>query len=308
MLFLIIKTYQEVNMRILLATDGSAYSEEAARFLTGFNFSPDDELIVLHVISNVPFKDDAASYYASLKRIKQEIAPKILNSAIDIFKPLNLKLSTALIDGYPDRAIVDAAIASDADLIAMGSRGTKGIKSIIVGSVARIVAMTSPRPVLVVKTPKKNKTGKLKILYATDGSDYAINTGRLLNLMPFKGDAEITALNVISSAHIDIPERYWMEVDDNIKKDVANIREAEFGRADKILKEAKETLEKMFKEINLSIKFGDPSIEILNLAEEIKADIIAVGSSGLRGVKGMLGSISRYVLLNANCSVLIGKV
>lgn len=295
-------------MRILLATDGSAYSEEAARFLTGFNFSPDDELIVLHVISNVPFKDDAASYYASLKRIKQEIAPKILNSAIDIFKPLNLKLSTALIDGYPDRAIVDAAIDSDADLIAMGSRGTKGIKSIIVGSVARIVAMTSPRPVLVVKTPKKNKTGKLKILYATDGSDYAINTGRLLNLMPFKGDAEITALNVISSAHIDIPERYWMEVDDNIKKDVANIREAEFGRADKILKEAKETLEKMFKEINLSIKFGDPSIEILNLAEEIKADIIAVGSSGLRGVKGMLGSISRYVLLNANCSVLIGKV
>lgn len=308
MLFLIIKTYQEVNMRILLATDGSAYSEEAARFLTGFNFSPDDELIVLHVISNVPFKDDAASYYASLKRIKQEIAPKILNSAIDIFKPLNLKLSTALIDGYPDRAIVDAAIDSDADLIAMGSRGTKGIKSIIVGSVARIVAMTSPRPVLVVKTPKKNKTGKLKILYATDGSDYAINTGRLLNLMPFKGDAEITALNVISSAHIDIPERYWMEVDDNIKKDVANIREAEFGRADKILKEAKETLEKRFKEINLSIKFGDPSIEILNLAEEIKADIIAVGSSGLRGVKGMLGSISRYVLLNANCSVLIGKV
>lgn len=295
-------------MRILLATDGSAYSEEAARFLTGFNFSPDDELIVLHVISNVPFKDDAASYYASLKRIKQEIAPKILNSAIDIFKPLNLKLSTALIDGYPDRAIVDAAIDSDADLIAMGSRGTKGIKSIIVGSVARIVAMTSPRPVLVVKTPKKKKTGKLKILYATDGSDYAINTGRLLNLMPFKGDAEITALNVISSAHIDIPERYWMEVDDNIKKDVANIREAEFGRADKILKEAKETLEKMFKEINLSIKFGDPSIEILNLAEEIKADIIAVGSSGLRGVKGMLGSISRYVLLNANCSVLIGKV
>jgi len=295
-------------MKILLAVDGSRYSEEAARFLKNFNFSPDDELIVFHVISNVPFKDDVESYYASLKRIKQEIGSKILDSTIEILKPINLKLSTALVDGYPDSSIVDAAIDSDVDLIVMGSRGLKGIKSIILGSTARAAAVTSPKPVLVVKPLKRESKGKLKILCAADGSDYAVNTARLLTLMPFNDAAEITALNVISSAHIDIPERYWMEVDDKIKEDVAKIRESEFAIADGILKKTREILEKKFKKINLSIKFGDPSIEILNLAEEIEADIISVGSSGMRGVKGILGSVSRYVLLNADCSVLIGKL
>ncbi len=42
-------------------------------------------------------------------------------------------------------------------------------------------------------------------------------------------------------------------------------------------------------------------------AKTFEADIIAVGSKGMRGIKGMLGSVSRYVLGHSGCSVLIGK-
>ena len=62
-----------ISMKILLATDGSEHSCRAAKFLTNLNLSSDDEITVLHVITGVPFKDDAASYYSSLKQIKQEI-------------------------------------------------------------------------------------------------------------------------------------------------------------------------------------------------------------------------------------------
>jgi nucleotide-binding universal stress UspA family protein len=55
------------------------------------------------------------------------------------------------------------------------------------------------------------------------------------------------------------------------------------------------------------VRFGDPSEEILKVAETLNADIIAVGSSGMRGIKGMLGSVSRYVMNHTACSVLIGK-
>ncbi|MEW6738768.1 MAG: universal stress protein [Nitrospirota bacterium] len=294
-------------MKILLATDGSAYSEGAARFLLRFNFSQDDEILVLNVISRVPFKDDRESYYAKIKQIKQEIAPRILDSTINILKPLNVKISTALLDGYPDKAIVDAASESGADLVVMGARGLKGIKSLLIGSVTRSVSINSQKPVMVVKPLQREATGTLKVLYATDGSSSAIDTERLLTAIPFQEDAEITIVNVIPSAYIDVPERYWMEVDEKIKDEIAKIREAEFGVSDKIIEDARETLRDRFSKIKVSIKFGDPSLEILNEAEQSNADLIAVGSSGMRGVKGMLGSVSRSILGHAECSVLIGK-
>lgn len=295
-------------MKILLATDGSEYSEAAAKFLTRLNFTSDDEITVLHVISKVPFKDDKESYYANLKQIKQEVASKILDSTLSNLKNINAKLSTALMDGYPDSVIIDTAIDSNADLIVMGARGLKGIKSLLIGSTTRAVAINSKKSVFVIKQPRWKTTDTLKILYAVDGSRYALETGRLLSSIPFSKDTEITILNIISTAHMDIPERYWMEVDDKIKEEIAKMREIEFDMADKIIENAKKLLNGRFAKINVSIKFGDPSLEILNTAEELTSDIIAVGSAGMRGVKGMLGSVSRSLLGHAECSVLIGKV
>jgi nucleotide-binding universal stress UspA family protein len=54
-------------------------------------------------------------------------------------------------------------------------------------------------------------------------------------------------------------------------------------------------------------KVGDPATEILEAAAALDADIIAMGSRGLRGIKGTLGSVSRHILNHAECSVLIGK-
>lgn len=36
-------------MKILLATDGSEYSEGAAKFLTNFELSLNDEITILHI-------------------------------------------------------------------------------------------------------------------------------------------------------------------------------------------------------------------------------------------------------------------
>lgn len=302
-----LESFRRCPVKILMSTDGSEYSGGAARFLTRLNLTPKDEIIILHVISSVPFKDKRASYYASLKEIKQEIAPKILDSAVEILKPLNVRLSTAVIDAYPDRGIIDVAVESGADLIVMGARGLKGIKSIMVGSVTRAVAVNSPLPVLIIKPPQWEIKGTLKILYTTDGSDYSKKTGNILTSIPFPEDTEVTILNVNPATHISIPDRFLVEVDDRVKKAVARIREAEATLSDLIIKEAREILGNSFKKTGVSLRFGDPSIEILNEASSLKADIIAMGSSGLRGIKGMLGSVSRYVLGHSECSVLIGK-
>ena len=53
---------------------------------------------------------------------------------------------------------------------------------------------------------------------------------------------------------------------------------------------------------------GSPSVTITDFADEIKADLIVIGSRGLGLVKGvLLGSVSQYVVEHAPCPVLVVK-
>ncbi len=294
-------------MKLLLPTDGSDYSEGAARFLTHLAFTAADEVTILHVITRVPHRDDMAEYYAGLKQIKQNIAPKILDSSANILSSLPVKIATALREGEPFESIIKVAEAAGIDLIVMGARGLKGIKQLIVGSVTRSVAISSPKPVLVIKPPQFAASAKLKILFATDGSDYAKATGEFLTSMPFPRDSEITVLNVAWSVVSDIPERLSLEMGEKIKEDVARARSIEFDASEKVLGPAVKYLKERFPNTKGLTRVGDPSSEILSLAEESKTDIIVVGCRGIKGVKGMLGSVSRNVLMHSKCSLLIGK-
>jgi nucleotide-binding universal stress UspA family protein len=293
-------------MKILLATDGSENSDRATKFLPNLYLSSDDEITVLHVISDVPFKDDVASYYASLKQLKQEIAPKIIESTVNILKAGNAKTSTSVIDGYPAKGIIDVAEDLNIDMIVMGAKGLKGIKALLIGSVTRSVAINSLKPVLIIKPPQQEISGNLKILFATDGSDYAKETGRFLTSVLFHDNTEITVLHVIQSG-LDIPERFHIEIDESIKKVATEIRSIAIRESEKIIGQARKSLGNSFKKINCLTKEGEPTLEILNIAKTSNTDIIAVGSKGMRGIKGMLGSVSRYILAHSECSVLIGK-
>jgi nucleotide-binding universal stress UspA family protein len=293
-------------MKILLATDGSEYSDKAAKFLTDLDLSPDDEIIINHVISEVPFKDDEASYVASLKQIKQEIAPKIIESSMNILRSVNAKISTTIIDDSPDRGISSTAEDLNVDLIVMGARGLKGFKSLLIGSVTRAVAINATKSVLVIKPPLRKASGNLKILFATDGSEYATEVGRFLTTIPFPKDTEICILHVIQSG-LDIPERFHMEIDESIRKIANEIRARLKIQSEKIIEQAETCLKEKFKKISCVTKDGDPTLEILDTAKTFEADIVAVGSKGMRGIKGMLGSVSRYILGHSECSVLIGK-
>lgn len=294
-------------MKILLATDGSEYSEGAARFLTGLDLTLNDEITIFHVVSWVPFKYDMESYYDTLKQIKNEVAPRILDSALNILKPFDVKVSTAIIDGSADKYIVDAAIDSDMDMIVMGARGIKGIKSLIIGSVTKSVVINSPKPVLVTRLPAPERSGRMKILFASDGSGYSAAAGEFLSAMPFHDETEVTILNVIWSDFSDIPERFVIEINERIKEDVARSRTKEFEESERIIEQSRKILSRRFKNINAASKVGDPSIEILKTAEALKTDMIVVGCRGLRGLKGVLGSVSRNVLTHSGCAVLRGS-
>jgi len=294
-------------MKILLPTDGSEYSETAAKFLKRLNLSENDEITILHVISEDPFQDKEDYYYARIKEIKQGIAPKILDSSMNILKSVPAKINRSLMNGYPAKCILDAAVNSNADIIVMGPKRLKDIKSRIIGSVTKSVSINSPKPVLVVKPSRADSSDKMKILFTTDGSDYARKAGETLSIIPFHDNTEITVLHVITPAFYDIPDRFMTKIDQNDREDLKNFSSQELRESQKIIAQIVEYLMKGFSNIRTLTRTGDPSDEILQTANELNADMIVVGSKGMGGFRGIVESLSRYILSAADCSVLIGK-
>ena len=296
-------------MKIVLAVDGSAYSDLAARFLACLNLSADDEITVLHVMFWYPLYYEREYYYETLKEIKQELAPKILDAALDILKPVKAKVSTAIEEGYPEQFIIEAADSTNADMIVMGARGIKGITSLFIGSVTRSVAHNSPIPVLVIKPAKCGPADRLKILFATDGSGHAVDTAKLLARIPFPDNAEIRILNVISASFsLNIPETFYPGINERIVEIETRSKEMEFKNSERIIGQAREYVARRFSNVEVVSAVGDPSTEIVRAAESAGSHIIAVGCRGMRGLKGIMGSVSRNVLTHARCSVLIGKM
>ena len=294
-------------MKILLATDGSECSEGATKFLSGLDFSADDEINVLHVISWTPVLSEWESLYEDFAEIKDKVVPRILDLSTGILEATGAKVSGTFAEGLAEQVIIDSSVDSDVDLIVMGARGVRGLGSYIVGSVTKAVAVKSQKPVLAVKPPQWERSGKLKILFATDGSEHSIAMAKTLSLIPFPDDTEVTLLHVIYSTLSDIPERFAMEINDRIKNITAAGRKKEFEEAENIIKKTHDALSRKFVSVERIVKQGDPSEEILDIAGELNADIIAVGGGKMTGIKGILGNVSRYILNHSNCAVLVGK-
>jgi nucleotide-binding universal stress UspA family protein len=56
------------------------------------------------------------------------------------------------------------------------------------------------------------------------------------------------------------------------------------------------------------LKTGRPDAEIVKLAEEIEAGLIAIGSRGQGGVRrALMGSVSDSVVRHAHCPVLVAR-
>jgi nucleotide-binding universal stress UspA family protein len=145
--------------KILLATDGSANSRKALGFAVDMASRYDAELHVLHVIQNmeVPLEvleyisaeeieDSPASFYLEKigkKIIKQSENECKINGCENVY--------TIVLRGDPADMIIEVAQDKQMDLIVLGSRGLRGVKGRLLGSVSRKVSHASEVSCLIVK-------------------------------------------------------------------------------------------------------------------------------------------------------------
>lgn len=132
-----------------------------------------------------------------------------------------------------------------------------------------------------------------KILVAVDGSEYAEWTFNKGIEMAERNKAELHILHVF-----DV--RYYPSQNAAIKK-----RAEQDGI--ELLKRYKEEAEKHnLVKVDTILKFGSPKVLVSKTAEDIEADLILCGASGLYAVEQiLLGSVTESIIRHAKCDVLV---
>jgi len=122
---------------ILVATDGSKYSEAASREAISIAKRTGSDLIVLSVAT----KDE------NLPAAKRSV-----NEVKKIAEKEGIRIEVLTTKGMPYEVIVKTAKEKDAGVIVVGSYGRTGIKRLLMGSVTARVIGHAECPVLVVKS------------------------------------------------------------------------------------------------------------------------------------------------------------
>ena len=265
--------------KLILATDGSQFSEGAIREAINFARKCSSKLYAVTVLETNPeyetigsnvFEKEEAEAMAYLESIKARAAKEGLDCEIILHEASD-----------PSQTIVDEAIDRKVDMIVVGRRGRKGLLKALMGQVAAKVIAQAPCKVLVV--PKAARIEYRNILVAADGSVHSNAAVTEALAIAKQCGSHIIAL----SAMRDEGEREEATAHVNKVVDMA---------------------QKEGVSVEAVIPTGRSFNVIVETAGGRGVDLIVMGTYGKTGVKKLLmGSSTEKVIGNAGCAVLVVK-
>lgn len=146
---------------ILIATDGSKYSDKAVDYGIALAVKLGARAHVLYVINQRSLElyalghhDDIEGYEMMNATLKEE-GETALSHAIVLSKEAGVEVTVEMAKGYPANEIVAMAAKKGVSMIILGNLGKTGLEHLLIGSVSEAVVKKAPCPVLVVrgKTP-----------------------------------------------------------------------------------------------------------------------------------------------------------
>ncbi|MDX1501741.1 MAG: universal stress protein [Thermoanaerobaculia bacterium] len=286
--------------RILVATDFSETADSGLEWALEMARVHGAELLLVH---GLMLPNQATDFLPSPPDYSEEIraaARGRLERAADSARERGVVVSAELRLGIPSETVLEAAEESQADLVVIGTRGLTGIQHLLLGSTAERVVQRSVCPVLTVHPGDVDRHRPVrKIVLPTDfsaASDHAVETTLEL-LRPRLDDAELVLLHVY---HLPFEYTAYGTVPTALDyfKDVE-------GSAQERLEELAEPLRGRGLTVHTSAREGYPPEVIVEAAEELEADLLALGTHGRSGLAHLLlGSTAERVVQRAPCPVL----
>jgi nucleotide-binding universal stress UspA family protein len=285
--------------RVLIATDFSETSEGAVKWAVEIAREHEAEVRLLHAL-RVP------SLSTPLVPIPPDLDLDLQQKATARLAEIEVKLrdsgrpvSSEVRQEEPARAIAAGAQEWPADLLVMGTHGSTGLEHLLLGSVAERVIAIAPCPVLAVHPGDYDRHRALRrILVPTDFSDEARRAAETaLELVGARVKGELVLLHAY---HMPVEYTAYGALPTSVRflDDIAEASKAELAKW-------ATDLTRRGWQVTATVEEGAPAGVIQRVAEERQVDLVAMGTHGRGGWKGVvLGSIAKRVVQHAPCPVL----
>ncbi len=279
--------------RILFPTDGSDCAEQARRHATHLADHFDATLHVIRV-------EERDVERADVVEIDEADLLADLHDAIQGQpSPLARSRVRERTVEYPTAAggILTYGVEHDVDLVVLGTHGHRGVRRLMLGSVAEEVVRKAPCPVVTVGrgavAPDAMEGGSMLVPV-----DFSEHRDRLLahvrEIAPVYG-MTVTVLHVVEVT--GVPDAYGAYSSLPDPGTLGN-------RAKEALNEEVDALREHGIEVSVTVRSGHPANQALTVAEEIEAAFMAIATHGRTGMERMLmGSVAEKIIRRAPCPV-----
>jgi len=220
-----------------------------------------------------------------------------------------IKIKSSMLVGNVAEEIVQYADKEDMGLIVLATHGRSGIKKWAMGSVASKIITGTKRPVMLIRA-KESATGAAKkgiidkMLLPLDGSaeSETILPHALMIAANFK--SEVVLLQSISLAYPTYTADAFAYVTyTDQQMDAMKMSSLNY------LEKVAATFREKGIEASCDVRFGPAAEEIINYAEEIKADLVAMTTHGRSGIgRWLFGSTTVRIVKGGNTNLLLVRV
>lgn len=293
-----------MTLKILLATDGSEHAMEAASLVAHMSMVDPVEVSVVTVIQlpEVGGMVAVESWLPELLEREQEQAREVFEATEKYFTGTQAKVRSVVREGLVGQEILAEANEWNADLVVVGAKGHSAVDRILLGSVSDYVATHTTCSALVVRATGLMDDSERPVRVTVGYDDSKSSAAAVEEFCKFKMDRRID-LDVL--AVCQVIRTFRQDLLPNVVEGRAKLREAFHQLAADAAKE----LTHMTPHVRSHVVEGDHvGTAITDFADSHRSDFLVVGDTE-RGMLGrlFLGSVSRFVLRHATCSVWIAR-
>jgi nucleotide-binding universal stress UspA family protein len=295
-------------MKTLFPTDGSRYALAAARFLSHWLPGPGVKVDLVSVIPG-PERDVRPGYgkpRSVADRFRGEAA-RWQSATAEPLAAHGHQVNAVVREGVPSRVLVEMAEGGDYDLVVVGARGRSETPHMRMGSVAQALLERAPPSVLMVREREPRERGKrlpspmrpFSLMLPSDGEPHSLEASRRFFRLFRIENLEVEIVTVVEEPGAEEVESVRPSRREHLQ--AAADREAHVR-----LNIVENELAGAPVRVGARVLRGEPAAQVVARANEIEADLLVLGSRGIRAPEGRrVGSVALEIARSAPCSVLV---
>lgn len=292
---------------LLVATDFSVPAQRAAQRAAGLARALGCPVHLLHVTQH-SLMDEMRAWLDNSGLWQERLAgqtARALSEAADQLRGNGhddppLAVHTHALEGATVDTVWAQAEALDAGLLVIGRRGNSPLHHLVIGTTAERLLRKAPRPLLVVQNEAQQPYQRVLLP---------------LDFSPWSEQAIALTRRLFLQAHLVLLHSFAIPFEEKLR--FAGVDEATLDHyRERARRDARDHLEALVDrhglqpdEFTLCLTEGDAPLHIVGTARERACDLIVIGKHGRQAAEELLlGSVTRQVLAEAECDVLVSTV